>query len=401
MFRNRIPKGRVLLEVKVPFPWLIGVLVAVGVVVILALVGLALRPHRSALRLPHHQTRGDHLRADGAPSSGRCLPAAPHEPGVFNYLIKNLQGATNIILYASNLYEWLITTAVGTASCVQRHPKAQLERTARTSTTSAPTTRDSVRRVNQCTACHAEWIPRHATGSSARGAEQDAHRRRHDGKQLLNDCNICDVGGAPPEEINVPIEGRSPPSQRAGGPSRTRPPAPIAITASPRRTLWAGSRSTAASSSIGARSSAHRVYTQQDRTFCIDCHGVITPHPAAGSPSATPSGVARIPACASNVTARTAASGATACRCHILLSGGFHAPRARRSSCRAGAASAIQPVLRRWLPRCRCLPHSAAFIADHPSHVYNQGSICMKCHGNGGTGPRGCYGGQCHSGSIP
>jgi hypothetical protein len=26
--------------------------------------------------------------------------------------------------------------------------------------------------------------------------------------------------------------------------------------------------------------------------------------------------------------------------------------------------------------------------------------VCMKCHGNGGTGPRGCYGGQCHAGSI-
>ena len=24
----------------------------------------------------------------------------------------------------------------------------------------------------------------------------------------------------------------------------------------------------------------------------------------------------------------------------------------------------------------------------------------MKCHGNGGTGPQGCYGGQCHTGSI-
>jgi hypothetical protein len=46
------------------------------------------------------------------------------------------------------------------------------------------------------------------------------------------------------------------------------------------------------------------------------------------------------------------------------------------------------------------LPHSSAFKADHPNHVYNSGSVCMKCHGNGGTGPKGCYGGECHSGSI-
>ena len=46
------------------------------------------------------------------------------------------------------------------------------------------------------------------------------------------------------------------------------------------------------------------------------------------------------------------------------------------------------------------LPHSSAFVADHPNHVYSSGSICMKCHGNGGTGPEGCWGGQCHTGSI-
>jgi hypothetical protein len=46
------------------------------------------------------------------------------------------------------------------------------------------------------------------------------------------------------------------------------------------------------------------------------------------------------------------------------------------------------------------LPHSGAFIADHPNHTYNSGSVCMKCHGNGGTGPQGCYGGGCHAGSI-
>ncbi|HEX7611071.1 MAG TPA: hypothetical protein VF380_10375, partial [Solirubrobacteraceae bacterium] len=47
------------------------------------------------------------------------------------------------------------------------------------------------------------------------------------------------------------------------------------------------------------------------------------------------------------------------------------------------------------------LPHSSSFIpTGHPDAVYSGGGVCVKCHGNNGAGPNGCYGGQCHSGSI-
>jgi hypothetical protein len=46
------------------------------------------------------------------------------------------------------------------------------------------------------------------------------------------------------------------------------------------------------------------------------------------------------------------------------------------------------------------LPHSSSFIAGHPNDVYANGGVCVKCHHNNGAGPNGCYGGQCHSGSI-
>jgi ribosomal protein L40E len=46
------------------------------------------------------------------------------------------------------------------------------------------------------------------------------------------------------------------------------------------------------------------------------------------------------------------------------------------------------------------LPHSTAFKHDHASAVFSNGAVCVKCHGNNGSGPQGCYGGQCHSGSI-
>ena len=50
------------------------------------------------------------------------------KPGVFNYLIRNLQGATNLILYVSNQYERPLTTFVGSGNCVQCHPKSQIEK---------------------------------------------------------------------------------------------------------------------------------------------------------------------------------------------------------------------------------------------------------------------------------
>ena len=53
------------------------------------------------------------------PVTGRRLADIYREagipPGVFNYLIRNLQGMTNLMLYFSDTYERPLTTAVGTA----------------------------------------------------------------------------------------------------------------------------------------------------------------------------------------------------------------------------------------------------------------------------------------------
>jgi nitrate/TMAO reductase-like tetraheme cytochrome c subunit len=102
MFRNRVPKSRVLLEGRVPRPWLIGVLAALGVVVIVAVLGLsvAYTDSCSACHIIDREVatyeQSAHYRA------GVSCQQCHTKPGVFNYLIRNLQGATNIILYVSN-----------------------------------------------------------------------------------------------------------------------------------------------------------------------------------------------------------------------------------------------------------------------------------------------------------
>ena len=279
MFRNRIPKGRVLLEVKVPFPWLMGVLVAVVVVVILAAVGLALAYTNSCsachIIKPEVATyeRTAHYRA------GVACQQCHTKPGVFNYLIRNLQGATNIILYASNSYQRPLTTAVGTASCVQCHPKSQLERDQVFNNIRVNHT--GLREAGyQCTACHADISHPGTQQEVARVAQNKMPicARCHDGKQLPDDCNICHVGGAPPEEINVPIEGKVPPSQCVGC-HRSRTicadchhgllmPHPVGWIKAHGPIVVDRGKIICAS-----------CHTKQDPTFCIDCHGVIMPHP--------------------------------------------------------------------------------------------------------------------------
>ena len=367
--------------------------------VILVLVGLALAYTGSCsachIIKPEVTTyeRTAHHRA------GVACQQCHTKPGVFNYLIRNLQGATNIILYASNSYERPLTTAVGTASCVQCHPKSQLERDQVFNNIRVNHT--GLREAGyQCTACHADISHPGTQQEVARVAQNKMPicARCHDGKQLPDDCNICHVGGAPPEEINVPIKGKVPPSQCVGC-HRSRTicadchhgllmPHPVGWIKQHGGIVVDRGKIICAS-----------CHTKQDPTFCIDCHGVIMPHPGGWL------------AVGHTIRGRTDPGVCVKChgkdsciRCH-----GLQMPHPSGwLSTHPSTALSSPGLCNKCHSQSFCvgchgveLPHSAAFIADHPSHVYNQGSICMKCHGNGGTGPRGCYGGQCHSGSIP
>ena len=325
------------------------------------------------------------------------------KPGVFNYFIRNLQGLTNVILYVSNTYERPLTTMVGTNNCVQCHPKSQIERDQVFNNIRVNHT--GLREAGyQCVTCHAN-ISHPGTQLEVARVSQNKMpicARCHDGVQLPDDCNVCHVGGAPPEEINVPITGKVTPQQcrgchneesgnavcsdchnglemphpagwmKAHGPIVVDRGKRSARAATPTRTPGSASTATASRCRIPSGwQSSHGAYTQRSeknrqkcvkchgKDSCIKCHGLQMPHPSGWM--SQHSGVAlRQPVAVLQV------------------------PQ--------------QLVLRR-LPRGRAAAQQRLHRRPPEPHV-QPGSVCMKCHGNGGTGPQGCYGGGCHAGSI-
>ena len=400
---KKLRKSQVLLEGRVPRAWLVGVLVALVVVVIAAAVGLAVTYTSTCsschIIKPEVATyeRTAHYRA------GVACQQCHTKPGVFNYLIKNLQGATNIILYVSNSYERPLTTAVGTANCVQCHPKSQIER-------------DQVYnniRVNhtglreagyQCITCHAD-ISHPGTRLEVSRVSQNKMpicARCHDGVQLPDDCNVCHVGGAPPEEINVPIEGKVTPTDCQGCHNGKAGKAVCSDChhglQMPHPEGWMKAHGPIVVDR--GKNICAGCHTKDDPRFCIDCHGLEMPHPGGWLSSHG----AYTQASKKNQQKCIKCHGKNSCiECH-----GLQMPHPSGWMSQHSSVALNSPGL---CGKCHSssfcigchgveLPHSGAFIADHPNHVYNSGSVCMKCHGNGGTGPQGCYGGQCHSGSI-
>jgi nitrate/TMAO reductase-like tetraheme cytochrome c subunit len=394
---DKTSKSRVLLEGRVPRPWLIGVIVALAVMLVVVAVGLSVAYTNSCsachLIDPEVATyqKTAHYRA------GVACQQCHTKPGVFNYLIKNLQGATNVILYVSNSYERPLTTAVGTTNCVQCHPKAQLERDQVFNNIRVNHT--GLREAGyQCITCHAD-ISHPGTQLEVARVSQNKMpicARCHDGVQLPDDCNICHVGGAPPEEINVPIEGSVTPTQCQGC---HRGQVVCAEChhglAMPHPAGWMKTHGGVVVDR--GKSICVSCHLKEDPTFCIDCHGLRMPHPASWLSNHGPLGQAQPQKCVK-------CHGRDSCiKCH-----GLQMPHPSSWLSTHPSTALSSPAL---CGKCHSssfcvgchgveLPHSSAFIGDHPNHTYNQGSVCMKCHGNGGTGPKGCYGGQCHSGTI-
>jgi nitrate/TMAO reductase-like tetraheme cytochrome c subunit len=374
------------------------VLAAVGVVIIVIIAGLAAAYTSTCsschIIQPEVETyeRTAHYRA------GVACQQCHTKPGVFNYLIKNLQGATNIILYVSDSYERPLTTAVGTNNCVQCHPKSEIER-------------DQVYnniRVNhtglreagyQCITCHAD-ISHPGTQLEVARVSQNKMpicARCHDGVQLPDDCNICHVGGAPPEEINVPITGSVTPLQCRGCHNQRTGEAVCSDCHNgltmPHPRGWRSEHGGVVDQR--GKKICVSCHLEDDPSFCIDCHGVVIPHPAGWLARGHTIRGQEDPAVCVKCHGRN-----SCIRCHGL-------PMPHPSGWLSQHPSAPLSVCSRCHSSSFCtnchgvpLPHGGSFIAGHPQFVPANGAVCVKCHGNNGAGPNGCYGGECHAGSI-
>ena len=114
--KKTLPKSRVLLEVKVPRAWLLGVVAAVVVIFVVAVIAFSAVNRIETCTACHlidpeveTYKQSAHYRA------GVGCQQCHTKPGVFNYLVRNLQGVTNVILYVTDTYERPLTTVVGTS----------------------------------------------------------------------------------------------------------------------------------------------------------------------------------------------------------------------------------------------------------------------------------------------
>jgi len=360
VFDRKPPKSRILLEGSVPGRWILGVLVALVVVFVVAVVGFS-SVNRIATCDVCHVVKPEvttykqtaHYRA------GVGCQKCHTKPGVFNYLIRNLQGVTNLILYASSQYERPITTYVGSANCAQCHPNSQIEKDQVVG--NIRVNHKGLREAGyQCLACHANISHPGTRQAIARTSQNKMSicARCHDGKQLPDTCSTCHVSGVPATAPKVAMKLHVDATQcRACHEKSSFCSACHNGLEMPHPKRWNhvhGGIVIDRGKTVCA--SCHQ---QKDPGFCIACHGLPMPHPAGW--------VGTHPSTAS-------ASPGLCTKCH--------------SSAFCSACHGVE------------LPHGSAFVADHPNHVYSSGSLCMKCHGNGGTGPQGCWGGQCHTGSI-
>ena len=222
--RNRVPKSQVLLEGRVPRPWLIGVLVALVVVVIVGASSpsVSLTTRAPAQRATSSSRRSTTYKRHGALSSGCRLPAVPHEARRVQLPHQEPAGRSPT------------SSSTSPTRTSARSPPPWGPTTASSVTPSPRLERDQVFnniRVNhtglreagyQCITCHAD-ISHPGTQLEVARVSQNKMpicARCHDGVRLPDDCSICHVGGAPPEEINVPIDGQAHPAGLRGVPSR-------------------------------------------------------------------------------------------------------------------------------------------------------------------------------------
>lgn len=398
MAEGKPTRSRVLLDVRVPWAWLAGVLAALGVIFVAAVVGFSLVNRIDTCETCHVvkaevQTykKTAHYRA------GVGCQKCHTKPGVFNYFIRNLQGTTNLILYAGDSYERPITTYVGADNCVQCHTKAQIEK-------------DLVMgniRVNhkglreagyQCLTCHANISHPGTRPDIARASQSKMAicARCHDGVRLPDDCDVCHISGvpatAPKVAMKLHVASRECAGCHTGKAFCTKCHNGLQM---PHPKRWNDAHGGVVVQR--GRTVCVSCHLKDDKKFCIRCHGVPMPHPAGF-------GSAHGGFALTNADKCVKCHGKNSCiRCH-----GLQMPHPSGwTATHPGTALSSPGLCAKCHSSSFCagchgvsLPHSGSFIAGHPQYVVSGGGLCVKCHGNAGAGANGCYGGECHSGSV-
>lgn len=399
MSPRRPPKSRVLLEGTIPGRWIVGVLVALVVILVVAVVGFSslnriatcdvchvIRPEVTAYKHSAHYAAGV-----------KCQQCHT-KPGVFNYFIRNLQGMTNLIAYVSGKYQRPITSYVGDANCVQCHPNSQIEQDLVVG--NIRVNHKGLRQAGyQCMACHSNISHPSTQLAIARVSQNKMSicARCHNGKQLPDTCSTCHINGVPASAPKVAMRLQLTSAQCAechkGEVLCSKCHHGLQM---PHPEHWRSEHGAVVVQR--GKSICVSCHLQKDPTFCITCHKLPMPHPAGWTSQHGGYALKHQDVCVN-------CHGRDSCMaCH-----GLQMPHpADWLATHPSTASSSPGLCAKCHSDSFCvachgvvLPHTKAFIADHPNHVYTSGSICMKCHGNGGTGPEGCYGGQCHSGSIP
>jgi nitrate/TMAO reductase-like tetraheme cytochrome c subunit len=387
---DKQPQRRVLLNVDIPRGWLFGMLAALGVLIVVAIIAFS-AVNRIDTCGTCHVVRAEvetyketaHYRA------GVGCQSCHTKPGAFNYLIRNLEGVNNLIAHVSGHYEQPVTAYVGADTCAQCHPNEELSRDIIAG--GIRVNHKGLREAGyQCLTCHAN-ISHPGTQLEVARVSQNKMSicaRCHDGEQLSDDCDICHVGGVPANAPRVTMPVKVTPAQCGGchGDSKlcVRCHNGLRMPHPPR---WPSTHGTVVNDR--GRSICVSCHLKDDPQFCIDCHGVVIPHPSGFRENHAGVAQRKAGACVK-------CHGENSCiRCH-----GLPMPHpAGFVGSHPGIASSNPGVCSRCHSSSFCtgchgvsLPHSGSFIANHPSYA---GASCAKCHGNGGQG--GCYFGECHA----
>lgn len=392
-------KSRVLLEVTVPKAWLLGVIVALAAMLVVAIAAFAALNRIDTCAQCHVIEREvATYKRTAHYAAGVVCQDCHTKPGVFNYLVRNLQGVTHLVNYASGTYQDPVTTFVGANNCVRCHSRDEIERDIVVGKIRVNHT--GLREEGyQCLTCHAN-ISHPGTQLEVARMPQDTIMSVcaccHDGKRLPDDCDICHVNGLPSGYERVRMTVKVTPSQCAGCHRERRFCADCHNGLSmPHPNDW----QTAHGGVVLDRSTSVCVscHLKKDKKFCIDCHGLPMPHPDGWT-------ARHVAAAARDEQVCVKCHGDKGClACHGLPMphpGGFL--QSHPSTYYASPGTCDRCHGSAYCSDCHgvSLPHSEAFIDDHPEAVFANGGVCVKCHGNAGSGPRGCYGGECHSGTV-